>query len=116
MVWGDLSPQRIGGVLERGLPILAGTNGVYLYQCARETEQGPDDITGDVYGHFIIVCGYCSQDETVSIADPLMDNPAHGSKYYRVGIYRLIGSIFLGTATDDANCLVIRRKDWQFRK
>lgn len=116
VVWGDLSPQRIGGVLERGLPILAGTNGVYLYQCARETEEGPDDVTGDVYGHFIVVCGYCSQDETVSIADPLMDNPAHGSKYYRVGIYRLIGSIFLGAATDDANCLVIRPKDWQFPK
>src|SRR5690606_24175100 len=56
IVWGDLSPRRIADVLGRGLPILAGTNGVYLYQCMRETEQGPNDVTGDSYGHFIVVC------------------------------------------------------------
>jgi hypothetical protein len=115
VVWGDLSPERISGVIARGLPILAGTNGVYLYQCARETEQGPNDVTGDAYGHFIVVCGYRSKDETVAVADPLMDNPAHGSKYYRAGVHRLIGSIFLGASTDDANCLVIRPKGWKFR-
>ncbi len=115
IVWGELSPQRISGVLEKGLPILAGTNGVYLYQCARETEQGPDDIAGDVYGHFIVIRGYRSEDETASIADPLLDNPAYGSKYYRANIYRLIGAIFLGAATDDANCLVIQPKGWKPR-
>ena len=115
VVWGDLSPRRIADVLGRGLPILAGTNGVYLYQCMRETEQGPNDITGDAYGHFIVVCGYRAEDETVSVADPLMDNPTHGSKYYRASVHRLIGSIFLGAGSDDANCLVIRPKDWQER-
>jgi hypothetical protein len=42
-----------------------------------------------------------------------MDNPAHGTKYYRASIHRLIGSIFLGAASDDANCLVIRPKSWR---
>jgi hypothetical protein len=111
--WGDLSPPKISDVLARGLPIVVGTNGVYLYQCMRETDKGPDDIRGDAYGHFIVVCGYRSSDDTVSIADPLKDNPAHGTKYYRVSVHRLIGSIFLGTSSDDANCLVISPKDWR---
>jgi hypothetical protein len=113
--WGDLTPQRIADVLAQGLPILAGTNGVYLYQCMRETESGPNDITGDPYGHFIVVCGYRSSDDSVSVADPLMDNPAHGSKYYRASVHRLIGAIFLGATSDDANCLVIRPKNWKPR-
>jgi hypothetical protein len=110
--WGDLSPARIAGVLERRLPILTGANSTYLYQCARETDKGPDDVAGDAFGHFIVVCGYRDSDESVSIADPLLDNPLHGTKYYRASVHRLIGSIFLGAATDDANCLVLRPKGW----
>jgi hypothetical protein len=49
----------------------------------------------------------------VSIADPLLDNPLHGTKYYRASVYRLIGAVFLGAATDDSNFLVIRPKDWR---
>ena len=111
--WGDLTPRMIGGVLQRGLPILTGTNGTYLYQCSRETEKGPDDVAGDPFGHFIVVCGYRSKDHSVSVADPLMDNPLHGTKYYRASIYRLIGAIFLGAATDDSNFLVIQPKKWR---
>jgi hypothetical protein len=44
----------------------------------------------------------------VSIADPLQDNPLHGTKYYRVGLYRFIGAVYLGVMTYDANFLVIR--------
>ena len=113
--WGDLTPRRIADVLARRLPILAGTNGTYLYQCARETEKGSDDVAGDPFGHFVVVCGYRSEDESVSIADPYKENPLHGSKYYRASVYRLIGAIFLGAATDDANCLVIQPKDWPSR-
>jgi hypothetical protein len=94
-------------VLKRGLPILAGTNGTYLYQCSRETADGPDDVAGDAFGHFIVVCGYRSRDMTVSIADPLKDNPLTGEQYYRATMSRLIGSIFLGTSSDDGNLLVL---------
>jgi hypothetical protein len=106
--WGDLSPQRIRAPLARGWPILTGTNGTYLYQCARETASGPDDVAGDPFGHFVVVCGYHPKERTVDIADPLMDNPAHGTKYYRVSVHRLIGAIFLGAATNDSNFLVLR--------
>lgn len=108
--WRDLTPGLIGRILRRGHPILTGTNGTYLYQCARETAEGPDDVHGEPFGHFVCLCGYHSGEHTVSIADPLMDNPLHGSKYYRASVHRLIGAIFLGAATDDSNFMVIRPK------
>jgi hypothetical protein len=114
--WRDLTPRLIGGILKRGAPILTGTNGTFLYQCSRETAEGPDDIAGDPFGHFVVVCGYHSKEGSVSIADPLKDNPLHGSKYYRASVYRLIGAIFLGAATDDSNFLVIRPKNWRKSK
>ena len=53
---------------------------------------------------------YRSSDQTVAIADPLLDNPAHGTKYYRVSAYRLLGALFLGVGSDDGNLLLIRPK------
>ena len=110
LVWGDLTPELIGTTLGKDLPILTGTNGTYLYQCARETDAGPDDVRGDAFGHFVVVCGYRSEDQSVAVADPLLDNPAHGTKYYRASVYRLLGAIFLGVGSDDGNMMVIRPK------
>lgn len=111
--WGDLTPELLGRVLGQGVPLLTGTNGTYLYQCMRETDAGPDDVAGDAFGHFIVLCGYRDSDQTVAVADPLLDNPAHGTKYYRAGVHRLIGAIFLGVQSDDGNLLAIRPKGWR---
>ncbi len=108
--WGDLTPELLGQVLGNGVPLLTGTNGTYLYQCSRETEAGPDDVAGEAFGHFVVVCGYRDSDRSVAVSDPLLDNPAHGTKYYRVGFFRLLGAIFLGVGTDDGNLLAIRPK------
>jgi hypothetical protein len=112
-VWGDLTPELIAKTLGEGFPILTGTNGTYLYQCARETDAGPDDVRGEAFGHFIVLCGYREGDKSVAICDPLLDNPAHGTKYYRANVYRLLGAIFLGVGTDDGNLLVLRPKGWK---
>jgi hypothetical protein len=109
-VWGDLVPEGIGKRLSYGEPLLTGTNGTYLYQCSRETEAGPDDVAGEAFGHFIVICGYRSSDQTMAIADPLLDNPAHGTKYYRVSAFRLLGALFLGVGSDDGNLALIRPK------
>ena len=106
--WRDLTPRVIGSVLEQRVPLLAGTNGTFLYQCSRETAAGPDDVAGDAFGHFVVVCGYHSKEGTVSIADPLKDNPLHGTKYYRVSVYRFLAALFLGAASDDANLLLVQ--------
>jgi hypothetical protein len=111
--WGDLTPEFIGAKLQQGTPLLTGTNGTYLYQCMRETEKGPDDVRGESFGHFIVVCGYRSSDQSVAVADPLLDNPAHGTKYYRASVYRLLGAIFLGVGSDDGNLVLIRPKGWR---
>jgi hypothetical protein len=113
LVWGNLRPDLIGQCMVQGTPLLTGTNGTYLYQCMRETETGPDDVYGDAFGHFIVVCGYRSADESVAVADPLLDNPAHGTKYYRASVYRLLGAIFLGVGSDDGNLLRIRPTGWK---
>jgi len=113
--WGDLSPALLETVLRERTPLLTGTNGTYLYQCARESEKGVDDVAGESFGHFVVLCGYRSSDQTVSIADPLKDNPAHGTKYYRATVHRLIGAIFLGIGSDDGNLMRIRPKDWKER-
>jgi len=113
--WGDLTPTFIYNVLKKKVPILAGVNGTYLYQCSRETAEGPDDIKGDAFGHFLTVAGCDTKKGVLDIADPLMDNPLHGSKYYSVTVHRFIGALFLGTASDDANLLVIHPKTTMFR-
>jgi hypothetical protein len=113
VVWGDLSPELIATQMANGTPLLTGTNGTYLYQCARETDDGPDDIRGEAFGHFVVICGFDSDDQSVAIADPLLDNPAHGTKYYRASVHRLIGAIFLGVGSDDGNLLLIRPKGWK---
>lgn len=113
LVWGDLTPELIAKVLGERTPLLTGTNGTYLYQCARETEKGIDDVGGDPFGHFIVLGGYRDTDHTVAIADPLLDNPAHGTKYYRATVWRLLGAIFLGVGTDDGNLMRIRPKGWK---
>ena len=108
--WGDLTPRLIYGMLKKKSPLLAGVNGTYLYQCSRETAEGPDDVRGDAFGHFLILAGCDTKKGTIDIADPLMDNPLHGTKYYSVTVHRLLGALFLGAASDDANVLVIRPK------
>ena len=113
LVWGDLTPSLLGKVLSEGTPLLTGANGTYLYQCIRETDAGPDDIRGDSFGHFLVICGYRSEDESVAIADPLLDNPLHGTKYYRASVYRLLASIFLGVSSDDGNLMLIHPKGWK---
>lgn len=112
-VWGDLTPDLIATVLGRRTPLLTGTNGTYLYQCSRETEQGPDDVRGNAFGHFVVLSGYRASDHSVAVADPLLDNPAHGVQHYRVSVWRLIGAIFLGVGSDDGNLLLIRPKGWE---
>jgi hypothetical protein len=116
LVWGDLTPELLSNAIGEGTPLLTGTNGTYLYQCSRETEKGPDDIRGEAFGHFIVLCGYRSGDNSVAVADPLLDNPAHGTKYYRASVWRLIGAIFLGVGSDDGNLIRIRPKGWKKRQ
>ena len=111
--WGDLTPRLIGARSEaRPADPHRHERHIPLSVHARDGA-GPDDVAGDPFGHFVVVCGYHSSESSVSIADPLMDNPLHGAQYYRASVHRLIGSIFLGTGSNDSNFLVIKPKGWK---
>lgn len=106
----DLTPALLREYLRRGVPILTGLSATYLYGCAREDDVDYDDIAGTPMGHFVVLSGYDPESREVLVADPLHDNPRFGSRYYRVGVDRLISSILLGILTYDANLLILRPK------
>lgn len=103
----DLTGALLRRYLRREIPILTGLSATYLYRCARERDDDYDDIAGQPAGHFVVLCGYDPAEREVTVADPLRDNPAFGSHYYRVGMERLVAAILLGIVTYDANLLVL---------
>jgi hypothetical protein len=105
----DLTSRLISGFIRRGMPVLTGLSATYLYRCAREF--GPnddyDDIRGEPSGHFVILHGYDAKARSVSVADPLENNPGFETQQYSVSMGRLVPAIMLGVLTYDANLLVI---------
>jgi hypothetical protein len=69
-----------------------------------------DDVRGEPVGHFVVLTRYEKETREVFVADPYAGNPLAASRYYPVGIHRLIGAILLGITTYDANLLVIEPK------
>lgn len=103
-----LRPKLITKYLHAGTPIIAGLSATYLYQEARELENcTPDDIEGDPSGHFVVLCGYDSEDREVLVADPLPPNPSRPNQKYHIPVERVICSILLGILTYDSNMLII---------
>jgi hypothetical protein len=107
----DLEPALIRAPLNRGVPVITGLSATYLYRAMRDIPRTnrEDDIRGEPVGHFVVLTGYVPENREVLVADPYR-NPQVASRYYAVGIHRLIGSILLGIATYDANLLVIESK------
>jgi Peptidase_C39 like family len=106
----ELNPALLRRHLERGHPILTGLSATYLYGCARERgweDLEYDDVRGYPTGHFVVLGGYDPATDEVHIADPLQDNPRYLSRYYPVGMQRLLGAILLGVLTYDANILIL---------
>lgn len=105
----DLTSSMIAAFIREGKPVLTGLSATYLYRCAREF--GPnddyDDIRGMPAGHFVVVHGYEESTDSVTIADPLENNPGFESHIYTVPMSRLVPAILLGVLTYDANLLVI---------
>ncbi|MCC6547702.1 peptidase-C39 like family protein [Candidatus Sumerlaeota bacterium] len=105
----DLTPKLIRKYLNERKPIITGLSATYLYHDMRELPNCEyDDLRGEPAGHFVLLSGYHKENRTVSVADPLAPNPVRGvEQYYEVGIERVIGAIFLGILTYDANLLII---------
>lgn len=108
----DLTPLLIRKYLKKGIPLLAGLSSTYLYGSMREhgANLDYDDLRGEPSGHFVVLNGYDKERRTVSVADPLHDNPLGEGHLYETRIFRLINAILLGIITYDANIIVITPK------
>jgi len=106
---GDLEPALLRRFLRRGVPILTGLSATFLYREARERSLDcrPDDIAGDPVGHFVVLTGYRPASREVLVSDPMHPNPLAVVHTYPVMMGRLIGAIYLGVLTHDANLIVI---------
>lgn len=105
----DLTTRLIRKYLRKQTPILTGLSATYLYRSMRE--YGPnddfDDVRGEPAGHFVVLCGYDKERQTVLVADPLHPNPVSDTQFYEVDIERLLCAILLGVLTYDANLLIL---------
>ncbi len=105
----DLEPSLLRRFLRRNVPILTGLSASFLYREAREqAETGePDDVGGDPVGHFVVLTGYSPDRREVLLSDPLHPNPLATTHRYAVSMQRVVGAIYLGVLTYDANLIVI---------
>lgn len=114
----DLTPKLLRTTLQKGVPILTGLSATFLYRESRQrpTDDQPDDIAGDPVGHFVVLTGYDPKKREVFVTDPMYPNPLSENHTYPVTIDRVVGAIYLGVLTYDANLILIepgasRRQD-----
>ncbi|HMB53217.1 MAG TPA: hypothetical protein VKU40_07870, partial [Thermoanaerobaculia bacterium] len=79
----------------------------WLYRTKRELAEEDDDVAGWPVGHFVVVSGYDPVHDLFSIVDPMRQTPFGDGGVYAVASERLMASILLGDATDDAVLLVL---------
>lgn len=106
----DLRPALLRKFLKKRLPILTGLSATFLYRDMREigeTNQ-PDDVYGDPVGHFTVLTGYEPGRREVYVTDPMHPNPLSLTHTYPVSIERVVGAIYLGVLTYDANLVVLQ--------
>jgi hypothetical protein len=110
----DLDSTLLRTPLRRGLPIITGLSATFLYGSPREriTDQEPDDIRGEPVGHFVVLTGYVAGTRQVHISDP-HPNPHGNAHDYVVGISRVLGAVYLGALTHDANLLILEPPGWK---
>ena len=114
-----LGPKLLRGFIKKGLPVLTGLSSTYLYDTMREDPAtcADDDIAGEPAGHFVVLSGYDRVTRQVVVSDPYAHHGVGENPHqYSVSFDRLIGAIFLGILTHDANLLVLSPKQTTRKK
>lgn len=106
----DLTPSLLGGLIEGGMPVIAGLSATWLYRSMRERPGTSidDDVAGEPTGHFVVLHGIDEERRLIQVADPWQHHPHPGSHAYAMPIDRVVGAIQLGIATYDAALVVLR--------
>jgi len=109
LTFESLTLELLRRFLDRRIPVLAGLSATYLYQEARERPEdgSADDVGGFPTGHFVVLCGYRALEQRVLVADPLHPARVTLRPVYSVPLDQLLGAVFLGALTYDANLLSI---------
>lgn len=106
--YAELDAALLRRYLSRRIPILTGLSATFLYRESRAgNDQAPDDVLGEPVGHFAVLTGYRRSTHEVFVSDPLHPNPLSKTHTYPVKIERVIGALYLGVLTYDANLVVI---------
>jgi len=107
--FANLSRELIGGILRRGIPLLAGLSATYLYRQPREfgPDDTPDDVHGVPSGHFVVIAGFDHGTGKLLVVDPYQPHRYGPVLRYWVNADRVVGAILLGIVTHDANMLVV---------
>jgi hypothetical protein len=103
----DLERRLVVGLLAAGHPVLTGLSATWLYATARELAEEEDDVGGWPVGHFVVVSGYEPRSDRFLLVDPSRQTPLSRTGVYAVASERLMASVLLGGATDDAVLLVL---------
>ena len=106
----DLSPALLQRCLELNRPILTGLSATFLYRTPREFGTDvleDDDLRGQPTGHFVVLCGWNSDERKVRVADPLEDRPGFDEHIYWMPVERVINAVLLGVLTYDGNLLLL---------
>jgi len=110
LVMEDLTAGLLHRSLARDRPLLTGLSATFLYRTAREVgaeKLTEDDVRGVSTGHFVVLCGWNAEEQSVCVADPLEGNPRSQERIYWLPVERVINAILLGVLTYDANLLVL---------
>ncbi len=102
----DLGHELLSRYIDRGVPLLAGVSATYLYQCARELDDGNyDDLAGRPQGHFVVIAG--RRGDEVLVRDPwhAHDRGTPGSYWLPMG--RFVHAMLLGVLTYDGTLLAV---------
>lgn len=112
----DLESGLLRTPLQRGLPIITGLSATFLYGAIRERphDQEPDDVRGEPVGHFVVLTGYVPGTREVHVSDPHPSPVGHAHRY-TVGMNRVLGAVYLGALTHDANLLILEPPNWKGR-
>lgn len=105
----DLEAGLLTRTLRQGVPILTGLSATFLYRESRQrpSDEEPDDVAGDPVGHFVVLSGHDPANDQIYVTDPLHPNPLSEHHTYPVPTQRLIGAIYLGVLTYDANLVLL---------
>jgi len=102
-----LSKEMIIAHLAQNLPVIAGLEMSFLYDCMTFY----DEFSEHRATHFIVVHGYNPEENTFHVSDPWHSIPLpHDTGQYMIDADRVVNAIFLGEHWNDSAIIVIQNK------